>query len=115
MSFNDENTLEDIRGVYLLASCWGESMPDVDIHKQAAEFVERIEYKIARNRNRTRHNWFAIAMHHARTAKQQFGGGDFKSGRESLDLAWRHLESGNKASRRRTTFVAGSDGGIQAV
>jgi hypothetical protein len=113
--FNDDNTLEDIQGCYLVASGWPDFHPEFDIHDQLAEFVERIQDKLARNRNKTRHNWFTIALEHAQQAQQHYRDGQVERGRQSLRLAWEHLESGNKASRRHTTFVAGSDGEIQHV
>lgn len=115
MPFRDDNTLEDIMGCYLVASYWREGQSGTDIHKQLAEFVERIQDKLARNRNKTRHNWFTIALEHAQQAQRHYHEGQFERGRQSLRLAWEHLESGNKASRRHTTFIAGSDGGVQHV
>jgi hypothetical protein len=115
MPFNDNNTLEDIMGCYLVASYWREGSSDGDIHEQLDEFVERIQDKLARNRNKARHNWFTIALEHAQRAQQQYRDCQFESGRQSLRLAWEHLESGNKASRRHTTFLAGSDGEVQHV
>lgn len=115
MSFHDDNTLEDIMGCYLVASHWRESESDADIHKQLSEFVERIEDKLARNRNKTRDNWFTIALKHAQQAQEHYRERQFERGRESLRLAWEHLESGNKASRRHTAFLAGPDGEIQHV
>lgn len=102
-------------GCYLVASHWRESESDTDIHQQLSEFVERIQDKLARNRNKTRQNWFAIALEHAQQAQQHSRAGQFERGRQSLRLAWEHLESGNKASRRHTTFLAGSDGDVQHV
>jgi len=100
-------------GCYLVASYWREGESDTDIHKKVAQFVERIEDKLKRNRNRRRCNWFRIALEHAQQAQQHYRAGRFERGRESLRLAWKHLESGNKASRRHTTFIAGSDGEVQ--
>jgi len=102
-------------GCYLVASYWREGQPDPDIHKQLAQFVERIEDKLARNRNKIRHNWFTLALEHAHRAQQLYRERQFESGRQSLRLAWEHLESGNKASRRHTTFIGGSNGGVQRV
>ena len=113
--FNDDNTLEDIQGCYLVASGWPDYCPEFDIHDQLAEFIERIEDKLARNRNKTRHNWFTIALEHARQAQQCYRDGQVERGRQELRLAWEHLESGNKASRRHTTFIADSGGGVQHV
>jgi hypothetical protein len=115
MPFSDDNTLEDIQGCYLVASGWPDFHPELDIHDQLAEFVERIQDKLARNRNNTRHNWFTLALEHAQQARQHYRDGQVDRGRQALRLAWEHLESGNKASRRHTTFIAGSDGAIQHV
>ena len=113
--FHDDNTLEDIQGCYLVAEGWPDFCPEVDIHDQLAEFVERIQDKLTRNRNKTRHNWFTIALEHAQQAQGHYRDGRTEVGRESLRQAWEHLERGNKASRRHTTFTAGSDGEVQHV
>jgi hypothetical protein len=113
--FRDDNTLEDIQGCYLVASGWPDHFAEFDIHDQVAEFVERIQDKLGRNRNKTRQNWFTIALEHSQQAQRDYRDGHVERGRKSLRLAWEHLESGNKASRRHATFVAGSDGGIQHV
>src|SRR5437867_3061508 len=111
--FRDDNTLEDIQGCYLVARGWPQFHPEIDIHEQLAEFVERIEDKLSRNRNKTRQNWFTIALENARQAQQNYRDDQVERGRQLLRLAWKHLESGNKASRRKTTFVGGSDGQIR--
>jgi len=54
--------IEDIQGCYLVASSWPDYHPEFDIRDQLAEFVERIQDKLARNRNKTQHNWFTIAF-----------------------------------------------------
>jgi hypothetical protein len=114
-SFNDDNTLEDIMGCYVVASYWEPSDSGFDIDLKTAEFVERIEDKLTRNRNKTRQNWFKIALEHARRAQQQYRVRDIERGRQSLREAWEHLERGNKANRRKTTFVGGAGGNIRAV
>ena len=114
-SFNDDNTLEDIMGCYMVASGWTASDRDFDIHRQIAQFVERIEDKLARNRNKTRHNWFTIALEYAKQAQQHYRDGQTEQGRQLLRRAWEQLESGNKASRRTTAFVAGADGEVRHV
>ena len=102
-------------GCYLVASRWREGGSTSNIDRKLAELVERIEGKLKRNRNKIRHNWFTIALEHAQRAQQQYRDRQFERGKESLRLAWEHLESGNKASRRHTTFIAGSEGGVQHV
>ena len=102
-------------GCYLVASRWREGESTSDIDSKLAELVERIEDKLKRNRNKIRHNWFTIALEHAQRAQQQYRDRQFEGGRESLRLAWEYLESGNKAARRHTTFIAGSEGGVQHV
>ena len=113
--FRDDNTLEDIQGCYLPASWWPDFAPEVDVHDQIAEFIERIQDKLARNRNQTRHNWFTIALEHAQQAQQEFRDGQIERGRQSLKLAWEHMESGKKAHRRHTTFICGPDGEVRHV
>ena len=115
MPFTDDNTIEDIMGCYLVASYWRKGESDTDIHQMLAEFVERIEDKLARNRNKTRHSWFTIALDYAKQAQQHYRDGQIEAGRELLQESWEQLESGNKASRRHTTFVVSADGGIQHV
>ena len=41
MPFNDDNTLEDIMGCYLVASYWREGESDTDIHQKLAQFTNR--------------------------------------------------------------------------
>jgi len=113
--FNDDNTLEDIHGFILVADGWPEFWQDLDIHKKLAEIVSRIEEKLARNRNRVRRNWFVNALAFAKQAQQHYKAGDVQSGRRALRSTWEQLESGNKAHRRKTGFVAGSDGEVQHV
>jgi hypothetical protein len=110
--FRDENTLEDIQGCYLEASGWPDFHPELNIHQTLAEFAERIQDKLARNRNKIRHNWFTIALQHAQQAQEHYRLSELDRGREALRLAWEHLESGNKASRRHTTFLAGPNGEV---
>jgi hypothetical protein len=113
MPFHDDNTIEDIMGCYLAALYWREGESDVDIEKQLSEFIERILDKLARNQSKTRHNWFTIALEHAQLAQEHFREKHFEHGREQLRLSWTHLESGNKANRRRVTFIAGPGGEVQ--
>lgn len=113
MPFGDDNTLEDIMGCYLVASAWRQDKQNCDIHKKLRDFVERIEDKLARNRNQARKNWFTTALQHAKDAPQQYHDGRFQEGRKSLREAWEYLERGNKAKRRHTTFIAGPDGAVQ--
>ncbi|EEF60145.1 hypothetical protein [Pedosphaera parvula] len=115
MPFNDDNTMGHISGCYLVASAWPDFDSNLEINKKVAEFVERIEDKIARNRNKTRHNWFMIALGYARQAQQHYRNGQIETGRKLLRQAWEQLESGNKANRRKTTFVAGSDGKVRSI
>jgi len=115
MTFRDDNTIEDIMGCYLVASHWREGESEEDIRRLLGEFVERIRDKLTRNRNETRGNWFTIALDHAQQAQRQYRDRQFEAGHESLRQAWEHLERGNKASQRHTTFIAGSDGEVQHV
>ena len=114
MPFNDDNTLEDIEGCYLVLT-WKNAKSERDFDKSISEFIERIENKLARTRNKIRHNWFSIALDYAKQAKQHYRDGQVEIGRELLRKAWEHLESGNKASRRKTTFIAESDGNIRPI
>lgn len=111
-SFSDGNTMSDIQGCYLVAVSRKPGDSKIDIHREISEFIERIEDKLARNRNKTRANWFRIALDHARRAQHFFRENNFRSGRDELDLAWEHLERGNKAHQRRTSFIGGSSGDV---
>jgi hypothetical protein len=113
--FRDDNTLEDIQGCHLIASAWPDFYPNLNIHETLAELVERIQDKLTRNRNKIRHNWFTIALEHARQAQEHYRVGEVERGRKALRLAWEHLKSGNKASRQHTTFIAGSEGEVHRV
>jgi hypothetical protein len=115
MPFHDDNTIEDIMGCYSVTSSWRDGESDFDVHRWLTEFVERIQDKLARNHTKIRGNWFTIALEHAQQAQRQYRDREFEAGRESLRQAWEHLERGNKASRRHTTFVAGTGGEIRHV
>lgn len=63
--FRDNNTLKDILGAISLAQT---CPPDIDINSLLEEIVERIQNKLALNKNKTRHNWFASALEFAKKA-----------------------------------------------
>lgn len=107
MPFGDDNTLEDIQGCYLVASGWSDFHPELDIHDQLAEFVERIQDKLARNRNNTRHNWFTLALEHAQQARQHYRNGQIERGRQALRLAWEYSSCRESPSIHRNNRWAG--------
>ena len=110
--FTDDNTLEDIHGCILLATCWPDRSQPSDIHEKLAVLEERIQDKLARNSNRVRHNWFTNALKFVQQVRQMYGDGQVERGRQLLGLAWEQLESGNKAHRRKTRFIGQEDGEI---
>jgi hypothetical protein len=110
--FTDDNTLEDIQGCILVASSWPNSSLTFDIHEELAELEERIQDKLARNRNRIRHNWFTNALQFIHEAQESYRNGKVEHGRKLLRLAWEQIESGNKAHRRKTRFIGGENGQI---
>jgi hypothetical protein len=110
--FNDDNTLEDIHGCILVATWWPDTLQPFDIHAKLAVLEERIQDKLARNNNRTRQNWFTNALEYVRQARVVYRSGEIERGGKLLRLAWEQLESGNKAHRRKTRFVAGNGGEV---
>ena len=108
--FRDDNTLEDIHGTIVVAMWWPECPQKIDIHQEIAEIEERIQDKIARNRNAIRHNWFNGALELVHQAKEAYRQEQIERGRKLLRSAWEQLESGNKAHRRTTHFIVGRSG-----
>jgi hypothetical protein len=74
--------------------------------------IVRIDDKLIRNNNAVRRNWFTTAREHALAAERAFLEGRAPDSYASLRLCWEHLERGNKAHKRRATFIAGADGQI---
>lgn len=110
---NDDNTIEDIQGaIYFLAGQIYEAVPEFPVDPQFSELIERIEDKLARNRNEIRKNWFTEALNQALTARQSYADGNI----EAADLALRKcrdgITDGNKAHRRKTNFIVAPDGTI---
>jgi hypothetical protein len=79
------------------------------------EIVSRIEAKLAKNTNKTRHNWFSIALDFARQARVAYAEGNSKRGEELLRQTEEYLVSGNKAHRRKTAFIVAPDGIAHSV
>jgi hypothetical protein len=108
---NDNNTIEDIQGaIYCLQSDIHEDDPEFPVIAQFATLIERIEDKLARNRSPIRKNWFTEALNHARTAQQHFSDLDPDAAGESLRKCLDGITDGNKAHRRKTTFIVAPDG-----
>lgn len=108
--FKDENSIDDIMRCYLSVKGWPDFYPEIDVHEKLAELVERIEDKVARNGHEARHNWFNNALESAKEAQQLYRDGQVEAGRIRLRQAWEQVDSGNKASRRATTFAADPTG-----
>lgn len=92
MLFNDDNTLEDIMGCYLVASCWREAEFDTQIQSKLAEFVERIQDKLTRNRNKTRQTgspllWSTRSKHSSITAMVSSSAADSLCGSHGSTLS----------------------------
>jgi hypothetical protein len=105
--FKDDNTVEDILGAISLAQC---CPADIDIKSLLHEIIERIQEKLARNKNKTRHNWFSIALDFVKQASASYEQKDSAQGEELLRKAADQLASGNKAHRRKVDFVVDPEG-----
>lgn len=116
-TFNDDNALLDIFGRIFIAQSWPEHSDPVDgtIAEQLDVIIARIEDKLARSKNRTRHNWFSSALEFAQEARIAYQADDVERGRSLLGRCREYLESGNKAHRRKTTFLVAPDGAVHAA
>lgn len=108
---SDDNTLGDIEGVIgcLRADLEDES-PEFPLPPRFGELLDRIELKLSKNKNRTRHNWFSTALDYAKAAHVAFTRGQTSEADENLSKCWEYLEQGNKAHRRKTAFIVSQDG-----
>lgn len=108
---NDENTIEDIQGaIYCLQIDIFEEEPEFSVEMQFADLIERIEDKLARNRNKTRRNWFTSALDEVRSAQRYFTVGKLDDAADGLRKCLDGITDGNKAHRRKTNFIVGPDG-----
>ena len=107
----DDNTLGDIEGVIgcLQADLVDES-PEFPLAPRFHELLERIELKLSKNKNKTRHNWFSTALDYAKAAHGAFTRGQASEADENLSKCWEYLEQGNKAHQRKTAFIVAQDG-----
>jgi len=113
MTFNDDNTLEDIQGlIYCLFFDVAADHPEFKVGPCLDELVARIKEKLRRNTSSTRANWFGIALAHAEEAKRCFESGNTAASKGSLEKGLEYLEEGNKAHRRKTAFIVAPDGTI---
>jgi hypothetical protein len=108
--FNDDNTLSDIQGCIYVAQDFDRYFPGKSRTQKLDEIVARIEAKLVKIKNPTRHNWFSIALDFARQACAAYAAGDLERGRDLLRRTEEYLVSGNKAHRRKTAFLVGFDG-----
>jgi hypothetical protein len=106
----ETNTLEDILGAIGSAQLDLEAEePEFDPGDQLADVIDRIEDKLNRNQNKTRANWFNRALSICREAAACWQV-DPDRASDLLDQCRDLLEQGNKAHRRKTSFVVGPTG-----
>lgn len=108
---SDDNTVEDILGLISFVN-GRESWPDEVDQATVDQIVARIDAKLTRNTNPTRRNWFERSRDHARDAASAFARQDFATFEFSLRKCAEFLRDGNKAHRRKATFVIDTDGSI---
>ena len=109
--FGDENTLDDIHGVILVAEGYPEAWQDLDINRQLTEIVDRIREKLSRNKNRIRKNWFTTALEYAELAREYYKQNDFEKGRTLLRQVEEYLLAGNRAHKcTKPTFIVAASG-----
>ncbi len=115
-TFDDRNTLEDILGSIAFTQGYPDYWSEDEINRYPRltgaflEIHERISDKISRTRNRIRASWFAIARDQVNEAERLYLAGKIDEGKDLLFRASDQLQQGNKAHRRRTTFVIGEGG-----
>jgi hypothetical protein len=116
MGINDDNTLSDIEG-HILCLQWDveKPAPEFPVGPRFKELLARIDDKLHRNSNKIRRNWFQTARDHAVEAEKAFLEKRTRDSYESLRMCWDYLEQGNKAHRRKATFVALADGQVATV
>lgn len=108
---NDDNTIEDIQGViHCLQNDIHEDDPEFPVDTQFSDLIERIEDKLARNRNQIRNNWFTEALNHARAAHQKYADGQMEAADSALRKCLDGMTDGNKAHRRKPSFIVAPDG-----
>lgn len=107
--FNDDNTIGDIEGCYLVAHRWPDFHPEFDVRDHLDEFVDRIRAKLPDDTSGIRHNWFTMALVYACEARRHYRDGRIEQGRQVLKVAWEHLASGEKASRQKIFFLTDPD------
>ena len=111
----ETNTLEDIIGAIISAQMdLGSESPEFDPGEQISDVIHRIEDKLSRNRNETRENWFKRALENCQQA-QACWQTDPSRAASLLDQCRELLEQGNKAHRRKTSFVGGADGTTEKI
>ena len=119
--FHDSNSLDEMLGALFLAAGYPESWHEDEryvfptIQGSLAEVVLRIKTKLARNPGQIRANWFALALEHVREASKLFAARDYAGARERVWQAHDSLQQGNKASRRKATFVVDPSGTAKKV
>ena len=114
--FHDANTVEEIlAGLYHAGTYpdyWDDDQRYVypTIQGLLARIVLRLETKIRHKPGRVRTNWFTLALEEVRLASAIFAKGNYDSGRGHIQKAHDLVEQGNRASRRKLSFVVGVDG-----
>ena len=116
MHISDDNTLEDIQGtIFCLQTDVRKEAPEFPVGPRFKKLLARIDDKILRNSNKIRRNWFQTARDHAVEAEKAFSEKRTRDAYESLRKCSEYLEQGNKAHRRKATFVALADGQVAPV
>jgi len=113
MPFSDDNTLEDILGAIFVLQCdLSDNQPEALVVEQFNQLLDRINLKIAKNRNKIRGNWFNLAKEHASNALNLYQEGKSSESDKTLLKVRDYLEQGNKAHKRKATFIVSPDGTI---
>ena len=116
MHISDDNTLEDIQGaIFCLQTDVNKEAPEFPVGPEFKKLLARIDDKLLRNSNKVRRNWFQTARDHAAAAEKAFCEKRTRDAYESLRKCSEYLEQGNKAHRRKATFVALADGQVGRV
>jgi hypothetical protein len=114
--FRDANGVDNMIGGLLLASGYPDTWNDEErfryptIQGTLARVALRLATKVANNPGRIRANWFTLALTDVRRAAELFASGEYGEAQAHARKAQALIEQGNRAARRKVSFVVGPDG-----
>jgi hypothetical protein len=119
--FNDANSVDDILGGLLFAAEYPDGWDDDERHRFPtiqgilAETTLRLETKLRHKTSAERGAAFTSALELLRSAARLFAAGQYELAQEEVWKAHAAIETGNRSKRRKTSFVADSEGGVSGA